>query len=285
MIWIEAARPKTLIASLSPICIGNAIVYSHPEWSLNVFLCTLIAALSIQIGTNYVNDYADALHGRDTAIRKGPRRLTSAGCVTPRSMKIAASIAFVLAFLSSLFLIYKGGYPIALLTLISIGLGYLYSLTRFSLSSTGTADVFVLLFFGVLATGFSAYLQTGFYLKEAFLAGLAPGALSTAILAINNLRDYEEDLLTNKRTLIVRLGRKAGCLEYLFATYLAAMTPCLLILLTKGHVFSLMATFSLFTLLPLIHNVFQLTHLPQVLSKTGFALFLYTLLFTMGWNL
>jgi 1,4-dihydroxy-2-naphthoate octaprenyltransferase len=282
MIWIEAARPKTLIASISPILIGNAIAYSHKEWSLSVLLSTLVAALVIQIGTNYVNDYADAESGKDTPLRKGPRRLTSSQIITPRAMKRAAFCAFSLAFLASLFLIYVGGYPIAFLTLISIALGYLYSLSRFSLSSTGTADLFVLLFFGVLATGFSAYLQTGFYLKEAFLAGLAPGCLSVAILTVNNLRDYEEDRLTHKKTLIVRFGKKIGHFEYLIAIYVATMTPLFLL---KGHELSILASVALLFALPLIRKVFESKDLPNVLSKTGMFLFIYTFFFVIGWIL
>jgi 1,4-dihydroxy-2-naphthoate octaprenyltransferase len=282
MIWIEAARPKTLIASISPILIGNAMTYSHQGWSFSVLLSTLVAALAIQIGTNYVNDYADAESGKDTLLRKGPRRLTSSQIITSCSMKKAAFCAFSLALLASLFLIYVGGYPIALLTLISIALGYLYSLTPFSLSSTGTAELFVLLFFGILATGFSAYLQTGFYCKEAFLAGLAPGCLSMAILTVNNLRDYEEDRLTHKKTLIVRFGKKVGHFEYLIAIYVATMTPLFLL---KDHELSILASVALLFALPLIRNVFESKDLPNVLSKTAMFLFIYTFFFVMGWIL
>lgn len=280
ILWIEAARPKTLIASLSPLLIGNAIAYSYGSWSLPLFLCTLVAALSIQVGTNFVNDYADAEKGRDTPLRQGPRRLTSSSLITIPAMKRGAFLAFTLAALSSLFLIYVGGYPLALLTLISIALGYLYSLSRFSLSSQGTADLFVLLFFGVLATGFSAYLQTGLYLKEAFLAGLAPGSLSLALLTANNLRDYEEDLLTSKKTLVVRLGKKAGCFEYLIALYVATLIPFLFL---KEHELLILASVSLLFAYPLIRQVFESRNLPQVLAKTGFFFFIYTLLFIIGW--
>lgn len=282
MIWVEAARPKTLIASFSPVLIGNVITYREASWSPLTLLSTLVAALAIQVGTNYVNDYADALSGRDTPLRQGPRRLTSSLCVSVASMKRAAFLAFSLAALSSCFLVLVGGYPIALLAILSIFLGYLYSLSRFSLSATGTADLFVLLFFGVLATGFSAYLQTGLYLKEAFIAGLAPGALSLAILTVNNLRDYEEDLSTNKKTLVVRLGKKAGRIEYLICIYLAILTP---MFLSKQHPAVILASLGLLAALPLIKQVFRSENLPQVLSKTGFFLFVYTFLFVIGWLL
>jgi len=224
-VWIQAARPKTLIASAAPVAVGASLV--KKELDIPVLAATLAAALAIQIATNFANDYFDFLKGADTDRRKGPVRVTQAGLATPRQMKRALMLILFVATFAALPLILRGGLPIAFLTTISLILSIGYTAGPAPIAYLGLGDLFVLFFFGPVATAAAYYLQTGSAPSLAWLSGLGLGLLSTAILTVNNLRDLDEDRAAGKKTLSVRFGRRFGCWQYTLCIAGAAMLPLL----------------------------------------------------------
>ena len=280
--WIQAARPKTLIAGISPVIIGSAIAFTDGAFDLVIFLFTLLTSLGIQISCNLINDYADFLKGSDTALRQGPLRVTSAGLVSVSGMKRAAAICIFFTALFGSILVYQGGIVIALLLAISLLLAYFYTVGPFPLAYLGLGEIFVLAFFGPIAVAGTAYLQTGAFSLNAFIAGFGPGALSTAILVTNNLRDAEEDTLAHKKTLIVRFGKTFGKCEYLFCILLAFLLPFYFM---SQHPFILLASLIILPAFVALHSVFTQQDFRPLLPKTAQMLMLYTILFSIGWML
>jgi 1,4-dihydroxy-2-naphthoate octaprenyltransferase len=272
-VWTLASRPKTLTASLCPILIGSALAGSFNPF---IFAFTLLTALAIQIGTNLANDYFDFIKGADTAARKGPMRVTQAGLASPRAMKWAMCCAFGIAAISGLFLVYQGGLGLILLLAISILLGLLYTAGPYPLAYLGLGDLFVFFFFGPIATAGTAYLQTGLFDPAAALAGIGPGALSTAIICVNNLRDVNEDRAANKKTLIVRFGTRFGKLEYVAMIVVAALVP---LFFFDSYPRTLLASLIVIPAIPLIRTLGLIS---SHLAKTSLLLLVYTLLFCMG---
>lgn len=215
--WVLAARPKTLTASLIPIiaCIG--LVMSEGfiiNWE--IVLCAVLSSFFIQIGTNLVNDAKDAQKGADTEERIGPKRVTQQGVFTYKQVMTAAGLCFFISVLFGLYLVFKGGLPIVIIGLVSVFMGYAYTAGPYPLAYKGLGDLFVILFFGLVAVGGVYYLLTGTYQISAFILGLQIGLLSTILIAINNLRDIETDSKVNKKTLAVRLGVKLSKVWVIF---------------------------------------------------------------------
>lgn len=282
-VWIEGARPKTLIASLSPILMGSVIAFKQGVFNPLIFFLTVLFGLTIQVGTNFANDYFDFRKGADTESRKGPRRLTQSGLVTPATMKKATAITFGIAGLAAVYLVAQGGWVIGVLATLSIVLGYLYTGGPYPLAYLGLGDVFVLIFFGPVAVAGTVYLQTHELSSIAILAGLAPGLISTAILTSNNMRDIGEDRVAGKRTLPVRFGLTFGRIEYVCCLFVAGAIPIVLVAMTGKHFGSLLATLTLITALPLIKSALREKQLAPLLPKTGKWMSLYTLAFLIGW--
>lgn len=274
-----ASRPQTLIASISPVILGTLL---SGQVDFLLFGLTLLAALSIQIGTNLANDYFDYIKGADTAERKGPTRVTQSGLLLPQSVKKGFLLAFLLSGLCSIFLIAKGGVVIAAIAALSIILGMIYTAGPYPIAYLGLSELFVFVFFGLIASGGTAYLQTKVWSSLAVLAGAGPGSLSCCILIINNLRDEQEDRKANKKTLIVRFGAKFGKWQYAFFLTLALLTPLLFMTTHPGVCLTtlLLAIPALFA----IRAVFKESMPYEALFKTT-ALFLasYTLFFFLGW--
>ncbi len=284
-VWIHAARPKTLVAGISPALIGTTLAISQGLFDLTIFLFTLFTGLCIQIGTNLTNDYFDFVKGADTSERKGFMRVTQAGLVTPATMKRAIIATFALAFLCGCYLIYQGGAMIAVMLALYILLSILYTAGPFPLAYMGLGELFVLFLYGPAAVLITYYLQTGTLSKEAFLAGLSPGALSMAIIIVNNVRDIEEDRTANKKTLPVRFGRTFGKCHFVFSILLA-LVPILFFY--PSHPFSVLTLLILLPAIPLIRGMVRNQDarlLNQLLGKTGQLLWLFTLLFCIGWML
>jgi 1,4-dihydroxy-2-naphthoate octaprenyltransferase len=209
--WILAARPKTLSASLVPIIATSGLVRGLGytiQWWIVVF--ALLSSFCIQIGTNLVNDAMDFKKGADTDKRIGPARVTQQGIFTFKQVMTVATLFFFFAACLGLPLVVHGGAPILIIGLLSIIMGYAYTSGPMPLAYHGLGDLFVILFFGLIAVGGLFYLLTGVYTFEAFVVGLQIGFLSTVLIAINNLRDINTDTLVNKKTLAVRLGLTYG---------------------------------------------------------------------------
>ncbi|MBC7743037.1 MAG: 1,4-dihydroxy-2-naphthoate octaprenyltransferase [Bdellovibrionaceae bacterium] len=223
--WFLAARPKTLTASLVPIIasagLARGLGYSIQWW---IVICALLVSFCIQIGTNFVNDAMDFKKGADDERRIGPMRVTQQGHFTFKQVMAFATFFFILATAFGFPLVMHGGLPILIIGLVSIIMGYAYTSGPVPLAYHGLGDLFVILFFGLVAVGGLFYLLTGTYILPAFIVGLQIGFLSTVLIAINNLRDVNTDGLVNKKTLAVRLGitgARIWIAILLFAPYLA----------------------------------------------------------------
>ena len=208
--WVAAIRPRTLPAAIVPVAVGTGIAARSGHERPSIALAALAASLLLQIGTNLVNDGGDFRRGADGPDRLGPSRAVAAGWLSPDDVVRGAWLAFLLAALIGIWLIARGGWPIA-----SIGLGGLavaigYTAGPWPLAYHALGEPFVFLFFGPLAVCGTELLQTGRASDIGLLASLPVGLLATAILLVNNVRDMESDGRAGKRTLIVRLGRPAG---------------------------------------------------------------------------
>lgn len=215
-VWLLAARPATLPAAIVPVLVGTgAALHQFGEIHEHIFLPTLLAALLIQIGTNFANDVFDFRRGADTTERLGPLRVTQGGLVSPGQVLAAAYIAFGLAGLVGLYLIALGGWPILLIGGVCVLAGVLYTGGPWPFGYHGLGDLVCFVCFGVLAVLGTAYLQAQRLTALDVWASIPVGALVTAILIVNNLRDIDTDRRVGKRTLAVLLGRGGTRAEYL----------------------------------------------------------------------
>lgn len=288
VIWFLAARPKTLWAAVAPVVLGTAVAVEAGAFHGPAAFYALIAAVLIQVGTNYSNDYHDFVKGADTERRKGPTRVTQAGLVRPEAVRRAAIVAFGLAFLAGLYLIFRGGWPVLLIGLLSILFGVLYTAGRYSLAYLGLADIFVFVFFGPVAVAGTYYVQALEMSWLHVLVGLGPGFLSSAILLVNNIRDVEEDRAAGKKTLVVRWGRKAGVVLYWVCIGGAAAVVLVSTISISDHWWALT---SLLVLPMGIRYARQLgtaedpRALNPLLGATSRLLLIYCVLFGVGWLL
>jgi 1,4-dihydroxy-2-naphthoate polyprenyltransferase len=207
--WLQAARPKTLGAALAPVLVGTALGWKLTGvWHPWLAVCALLSCMALQVATNWFNDALDALKGADTERRLGPRRITASGVVSPNAVIVAGVGMLVLAVVLALPLWWARGWPIVWIGIPSLYFCFGYTGGPLPLAYRGLGELFVIAFFGLVAVTGSAFVQTGAWHAEAMVAGLQVGCLSTVLIAINNLRDRDEDLTTGKRTLAVRLGER-----------------------------------------------------------------------------
>ncbi len=285
--WLLAIRPKTLPAGITPVLIGTAMALGDGGFNAPSAIACLAAALLIQIGTNLANDYFDFKKGADVN-RTGPLRVTQSGLIKPKVVFLAAIIVFSLAALVSVYLVQRGGTTIAIIAIASIVSGFLYTAGKKPLGYLGLGELFVFVFFGPVAVAGTYYIQTLDINFAVIFAGFAPGFLSCAILAINNLRDIEGDKKVGKMTLAVRFGRNFAINEYLFCILGATICPFLVFVITTDHEGMLFASIVGFLAIPTIRTVMTTTDAPllnQALAKTGLWLLLYSVLFSIGWVL
>jgi len=207
-IWLMAARPKTLPVGLAPVLVGTALADTAGVFHALRFVAALLGALFIQVGANLSNDYSDARRGADTEDRLGPVRVTAGGLVPPRQVLIATYVTFGLAILCGVYLIAVAGWQLLLVGAASIVAGVLYTGGPRPYGYEGLGELFVFLFFGIVAVAGSFFVQTEQLVWEAFALAVPVGLLASAVLVVNNVRDLETDRRAGKRTLAVRLGRE-----------------------------------------------------------------------------
>jgi 1,4-dihydroxy-2-naphthoate octaprenyltransferase len=286
--WILAIRPQTLPAAIAPVVIGTAMAFGDGLFHGPSALMALSAALCIQIGTNLANDYFDFKKGADTADRKGPTRVTQAGLIKAPIVLWVSIGFFVLAALSSIYLIHRAGVYILIIAAVSILSGIFYTAGPRPWGYLGLGDLLVLVFFGPVAVAGTYFVQ-GLEINWAVIvAGFGPGFLSMAILAVNNLRDIDTDRRVGKLTLAVRFGRGFAMGEYLFCIIAAALTPFAVFLITDDHQGIAAASLIGFCAIPCVKAAF--THLDgaglnRVLGDTGRLLLIYSAVFSIGWVL
>jgi 1,4-dihydroxy-2-naphthoate octaprenyltransferase len=237
-----AARPQTLPAAAAPVVVGTAVAVHDGLFAPLPALGALLGALLIQVGTNLANDYFDAVKGADTEDREGFTRVTQSGIIAPERVRLATAFTFGVAVLVGVYLVYVGGVPILVVGVLSIASGVAYTGGPYPLGYHGLGDLFVFVFFGLVAVTGTYYVQavqvladpltttvpTGAVTAAVVVASLPMATLSTAILVVNNVRDLETDRATGKRTLAVRLGYRASRVEYLLCVLSAYAVPLVL---------------------------------------------------------
>ncbi|MDP9133760.1 MAG: 1,4-dihydroxy-2-naphthoate polyprenyltransferase [Actinomycetota bacterium] len=286
-IWIVAARPRTLPAAIAPVLVGTAAVVEDAGElpRVGAFFAALIGSIFIQVGTNLVNDYSDAKRGADSVDRLGPVRVTAAGLVAPRSVLAATWVAFGIAVVAGIYLATVAGPVILAVGVVSILAGVLYTGGPRPYGYAGLGELFVFLFFGLVAVNGSYYVQ----LEELALLPLglsiSVGALSTAILVVNNVRDINTDRRAGKNTLAVRLGRERTRRLYVALLALAYLALPLTLLASDGPCWALLGFASLPLAWRAADPVLHRTDGPSLngaLARTGALLGAFSLLVSAG---
>lgn len=227
MPWLLAARPKTLPAAIVPVLVGAACAAHFGPLRWGPTAAALFGALLLQIGSNFANDVYDHEKGADTAARVGPTRAVQAGWISPRAMKRAMALVFALATVLGLYLTWVAGPWIVVIGGASIVAAIAYTGGPYPLGYHGLGEVFVMIFFGFVAVCGTAFVNLGVVPELALYCAVPIGALASAILVVNNVRDEATDRATGKRTLVARFGRRLGLLEYASLVVLAYVTPLL----------------------------------------------------------
>ena len=285
-LWWLAARPATLPAAMAPVLVGTAA--AHAEGApLRVlpFVGALVGALLIQVATNFANDYSDFHRGADTHERLGPTRVTQSGAFTPAQVRRAILVTFGLAVLVGLYLAWVGGWPIVAIGIASIVCGLAYTGGPWPFGYHGLGDLFVFVFFGLVAVGGSAYLQTGGLSPLALLVAVPIGLLVTNILVINNLRDINTDRMARKHTLAVVVGERATRTQYALFAAIAYAVPLALVADDRASAWVLLPWLTLPLALRLVRSVLGgLSGRPlnAVLKRTGMLELLYAALLSVG---
>ena len=238
--WVLAARPKTLVAAVVPVLIGCALATQIDSFKIVPASICLVFALLIQIGTNFANDYYDYIKGADTEERIGPKRAVAGGLIAPEMMRLGMIVAFACALLIGATLISYGGWVLVIIGILSVVCGIAYTGGPYPLGYNGLGDVFVCLFFGLIAVMATFYVQTRTITLVSFLAALPAGALTTNLLVVNNYRDVKTDRKAGKRTLAVRFGRKFAYFEHQAMNVLAMMIPIFLLIFGQCQIWILL---------------------------------------------
>jgi 1,4-dihydroxy-2-naphthoate octaprenyltransferase len=223
--WWLAIRPKTLSAGAVPVMVGTACAHHSGQVHWGAASAALAGALLLQIGANLANDVFDFQKGADAADRVGPTRVVQAGLLSARDVTVGMILSFLLAALAGLYLTAVAGVWVVVIGLFSIAAAIAYTWGPYPLGYHGLGDVFVIAFFGFVAVVGSAWVQLGWIPEVAWGAALPPGALATAVLVVNNIRDRTSDARTGKRTLAVVLGRNAAFAEYVLLLAVAYGGP------------------------------------------------------------
>ncbi|MEO7217685.1 MAG: 1,4-dihydroxy-2-naphthoate polyprenyltransferase [Gemmatimonadaceae bacterium] len=285
--WLLASRPATLPAAAVPVLVGTGVALSElAHFRPLVFATTLAAALLIQVGTNFANDYSDFHRGADHDGRLGPLRVTQSGLISHEAVRRGIVVAFGAAALLGCYLAWVGGWPIILIGLLSIICGLAYTGGPWPFGYHGLGDVFVFVFFGLVAVTGTAYLQTGTWSVFALLASIPIGLLVTNILVINNLRDLPTDLAARKMTLAVRLGDRRARLQYALFAIIAYVIPAILAFRRRStHWWLLLPWITVPLAYVLVRQVLgglSGRELNPMLKRTGLLLLSFGLLFTAG---
>jgi 1,4-dihydroxy-2-naphthoate octaprenyltransferase len=287
-IWVQAARPKTLWAGVTPVIVGTSLAWRDGLFHTALAVAALLGALALQVAANFANDLYDYKHGVDSEERIGPLRVTQAGLVTPTAMRNALVTTLAFAIVIGTYLVVRGGWPIVAIGLSSIIATILYTGGPRPYGHLGLGELFVFIFFGVLAVCGTYYVQALTLTTTAIVLSLPMGFLSVAVLVVNNLRDIDTDRRSGKRTLAVRLGRTGGRWEYVLMLMLAGLIPPAMVLLQLGGYGVLLGTAAILASTPLIRTVCWSIDGPvlnRALAATARLQLFYGLLVAVGINL
>jgi 1,4-dihydroxy-2-naphthoate polyprenyltransferase len=284
-VWLRAARPQTLPASVVPVLVGASLAWSDQLFRWDTTLVALFCALLIQIGTNFANDYYDFINGADTPDRIGFERATAAGLVSPKSMLKATYLTMSIAFFAGLYLVWIGGWMILLIGILSLIFGILYTGGPYPLGYNGLGDIFVFIFFGFAAVMGTYYVNTLEWNWISFWAAIPVGALCVNILVVNNLRDIKQDKISGKRTLGVLFGELALMIEYTILLFISFIIPILFYEFYHLNSWIFLPLLSMPAAWILLRQIWQ--HLDKrtlnkTLERTAQFMVLYGLLFSAG---
>ncbi len=284
--WILAARPKTLLAAIVPVLVGGTLAYSDDKSKFS-FLATVVALFCsgcIQIGTNFTNDLFDYLKGADTVERVGPLRVLSSGLISKGEMKYAIIGVFGAAFFAGLYLVWIGGTEIFIIGVLSIFSGIIYTAGPYPLAYNGLGDLFSFVFFGVVGTMGTYYVNIKEWSLHSFIASIPVGALITAILVVNNYRDIVQDAKAGKKTLTVKFGESFTRFEYILLLLVAFLSPVYLVYNSHFSTWLLLPYLSLPLAIKMIRMLFTLRDqaLNSLLELTAKFSALFGLLFSIG---
>jgi len=283
-VWFGAMRPRTLPAAVAPVLVGSSLAWSNYAFDATAAGVCLLFALLIQIGTNFANDYYDAIKGADTNDRVGPVRAVAAGLIKAETMRRAMYLVLAVAFTLGLSLIYWGGPWLLVIGVASVLCAIAYTGGPYPLGYNGLGDVFVFIFFGLVAVGATFYVQAGYVSREAIAWSVPIGLLAANILVVNNYRDVDTDRVAGKRTLVVRWGRGFARLQFNVSLLIALLLP----------VYFAVRTGNFWLLLPGIlglmaygqsrrlQNSKTPSELIELLGDSGKLLALYALLLSVG---
>jgi 1,4-dihydroxy-2-naphthoate octaprenyltransferase len=284
-VWLMAARPRTLPAAVSPVLVGMALAAADGKLNALPSLAALAGALLIQVGANLANDYYDFVQGTDAAGRKGPLRVAQSGLIPLPQLRLGIALTFGLATLVGLYLVWVGGWPILILGLASILSALAYTAGPYPLGYHGLGDLFVFLFFGLGAVCGTYYLQALTVTPGVVVAAIPVGALTVAILVVNNLRDIDTDRQGGKRTLAVLLGETGSRLEYALLLVLAYAVPLLMWLSGATSPWVLISWLTLPLSVRLLRTIYSGTEGPRLnmtLAATANLDLAFSLLFALG---
>jgi 1,4-dihydroxy-2-naphthoate octaprenyltransferase len=281
-LWVEGARLRTLPLAIAPVAIGAGAADSVQAFDLTLSLLALAVALFLQIGVNYANDYSDGIRGTDD-YRVGPLRLTGSKSVRPEAVKLAAFAFFGLAAASGLaILLITGMFWLIAVGLAAIVAAWFYTGGKNPYGYAGLGELAVFIFFGLVATIGTTFVQVGFIEFNAVLGGIASGLFASAVLMVNNIRDIETDKLASKKTLAVMLGKKAATGLFLVMIWIPFVILSLFTLLYPA---TLMGFASLFLVAPatlIVLTAKSSKELILVLKLTSFASLAYALALAAG---
>ncbi len=282
--WVLAARPKTLPAAAGPVVVGTAVAVADGGFAWLPALAALVGALLLQVLSNFANDYFDYFKGADTDARLGPTRVTASGLITPAQLRRGMVVVIALAALVGCYLILIGGWPILVIGVAAILAAILYTGGPFPFGYHGLGDLFVFIFFGLVAVCGTYYVQTLALTTTAVLAAVPIGALVTNILVVNNLRDIETDRAAGKRTLAVMLGRRGTRLEYTVLLVIAYVIPIWFFVDGRFSFWIILPLLSLGLAVPLVRAVFTVTGRPlnPILAGSARLSLVFGLLFAVG---
>lgn len=283
-LWLLAIRPKTLPAAVAPVAVGSAVAFRDGHFALVPALFCLIGAMLLQIGVNLANDYFDFKNNIDSEERLGPVRVTQSGLILPAEVKRGMILCLFLASLVFLFLAQQGGKPIVIIGIISVLAALSYSGGPYPLASNGLGEIFVFIFFGLVAVGGSYFIQAGELNWQVLPTAVPPGLLITAIMVVNNLRDIETDRKAGKKTLAVIMGHSRTVAEYKLLLLFSYLVPPLMLLTDVTGIYILLPLLTLPKALALIKRIEREkgTMLNELLAGTAKLSLFYSLLFSVG---
>ena len=284
-IWAMAARPRTLPAAVAPVLVGTALAGYYGVFHVARFAAALVGAVFIQVGTNLSNDYSDARRGADAEDRLGPVRVTAGGLLPPKRVLVATYVSFGIAVLAGAYLIAVAGWQLLLVGAASILAGVLYTGGPRPYGYEGLGELFVFLFFGIVAVAGSFFVQVKHLNWEAFALAVPVGLLAAAILVVNNVRDIDSDRRAGKRTLAVRLGRERARTLYAVTIYGAYLLAPLTWLFGPATAWVMLPWLTLPVAAPIVRAVRNRADGPslnQALAQTGMLQLAFCMLLSAG---